>query len=289
MKHNLKYLADKILSAQFINEPFKHIYIEDFFSEEHFNEIIRSKQIVAPKVSTDAELIDKLEEVGYEAIKFPGCITNKNKYLSWLQEKKNEIPKELQSWSNTACEGFGMVFRLKKLESDILSNVNDYICGKEFNEAIAQRYDINLEKCYVDSGIQKYLNKYEISPHPDIRKKATTFMVNINPSNASEKMDHHTHYMRFKSEYKYVQKFWETNSDKDRCWVPWEWAETIKTQTKNNSIVIFSPNDDTLHGVKASYDHLVTQRTQLYGNMWYNDVPGPGKNDPTWKDFVQWR
>jgi len=270
MKHDLKYLADKILSAPFINEPFKHIYIEDFFSEEHFNEIISSKQIAAPPVNTAAELIDKLEELGYEIIEFPGCISDKNKYLSWLDQNKKSIPESLQTATNTACEGFGMVLRLKSLKPDILSVVNDYICGEEFNKAIAQRLNIDLSSCFTDSGIQKYLNRYEISPHPDIRKKASTFMVNINPSESSKEMDHHTHYMKFKPEYKYVQELWE-DSRIERCWIPWSWCESVKTQTKNNSIVIFSPSNDTLHGVKASYDHLVTQRTQLYGNMWYDN------------------
>ena len=25
-----------------------------------------------------------------------------------------------------------------------------------------------------------------------------------------------------------------------------------------------------MHGVKANYNHLLTQRTQLYGNIWYD-------------------
>ena len=33
--------------------------------------------------------------------------------------------------------------------------------------------------------------------------------------------------------------------------------------------MLFSPADDTLHGVKTDYDHLLSQRTQLYGNLWY--------------------
>ena len=37
------------------------------------------------------------------------------------------------------------------------------------------------------------------------------------------------------------------------------------------SIVLFSPSNDTLHGVKADYNHLYTQRTQLYGNLWYKE------------------
>ena len=54
--------------------------------------------------------------------------------------------------------------------------------------------------------------------------------------------------------------------------MPWDWCEVQKTQTENNSIVIFSPSNDTLHAVKADYNHLTYQRTQLYGNLWYSRV-----------------
>ena len=33
---------------------------------------------------------------------------------------------------------------------------------------------------------------------------------------------------------------------------------------------MFKPSFDTLHAVKAKYNHLVFQRTQLYGNLWFN-------------------
>ena len=32
---------------------------------------------------------------------------------------------------------------------------------------------------------------------------------------------------------------------------------------------MFSPNSKTMHAVKANYNHLNGQRTQLYGNLWY--------------------
>ena len=88
-------------------------------------------------------------------------------------------------------------------------------------------------------------------------------------SEESEKLDHHTHYMKFKKAYSYIEEFWEGNPDVDRAWVPWDWATTVKQQFKNNSIVLFSPSNSTLHSVKANYDHLITQRTQLYGNLWF--------------------
>jgi hypothetical protein len=94
-------------------------------------------------------------------------------------------------------------------------------------------------------------------------------MVNINPGHDSESLNFHTHYMRLTRSKSYVQQFWEGNPQFDRAWVPWNWAETVIRQERNNSIVLFAPSNDTLHGVKADYDHLQTQRTQLYGNIWY--------------------
>lgn len=277
MNNNLSYLTDKILTAKFRFDPFKHIYIENFFSDEHFNEIINSPQIESPNVSNDQELLDTLESTGYNIIDFPGCIQNKEEYIDW---HKNKSKSDRVSTSN---EGFGMVLRLKDIKSNLLTTINDYIKGEAFNRAIAYKFNINYDKCRIDSGIQKYLDGYEISPHADIRLKATTFMVNINPNAHSEKSDHHTHYMKFKNKYKSIQNYWET-SGTDRSWVPWDWCETVYTQSKNNSIVIFSPSNDTLHAVKASYNHLQTQRTQLYGNMWYYNNPSVGVKK-SWEDL----
>ena len=39
------YLIDKINNAKFITEPFSHILIDDFLSDEHFNEITSSPAI----------------------------------------------------------------------------------------------------------------------------------------------------------------------------------------------------------------------------------------------------
>ena len=148
-----------------------------------------------------------------------------------------------------------------------------FLISDDFNKAIAEKLNINFKDCLIDGGIQKYLDGYEISPHPDTRSKAATFMVNINPTEESEKLDHHTHYMKFKKAYSYIEEFWEGNPDVDRAWVPWDWATTVKQQFKNNSIVLFSPSNSTLHSVKANYDHLITQRTQLYGNLWFKTNP----------------
>ncbi|HZV11354.1 MAG TPA: hypothetical protein VFF94_16440, partial [Novosphingobium sp.] len=113
--------------------------------------------------------------------------------------------------------------------------------------------------------------------------KALTYMVNVNPAPDSEARDHHTHYMQLVPQRRYVQAFWDGNEALDRCWVPWDWCETQARQIANNSMVIFQPGNDTLHAVKANYNHLDYQRTQLYGNFWYPEAQTVGC--PAWEDL----
>lgn len=128
-----------------------------------------------------------------------------------------------------------------------------------------------------DAGLQKYLVGYEISPHPDIRRKALTYMVNINTGENRETQDHHTRYLRLRDAYRYVQAYWEGQiRSTTGAEVPWGWCESEQVQTRNNNLVIFSPGSDTLHAIRARYDPLVYQRTQRYGNSWYHAQPADG-------------
>lgn len=52
--------------------------------------------------------------------------------------------------------------------------------------------------------------------------------MNINNNSEIENLDFNTHLLEFKDKYKYIQKYWEENKDVQRCWVPWEWCNTIK-------------------------------------------------------------
>ncbi|MDA7840051.1 hypothetical protein N9A55_04725 [Luminiphilus sp.] len=174
------------------------------------------------------------------------------------------------------------MMRLYNLQSDILKAVNAFFGSAEFHNAVAEKFGITREYIY-DGGIQKYLDGYEISPHPDIRLKAATWMININPSPLAHAINYHTHYMEFRDSRKYVEEFWRGNQSVERAWVPWKWAHTVREQKANNSIVIFSPADNTLHGVKARYDHLLTQRTQIYGNLWYRQ--SSSKANLTWESL----
>lgn len=258
------YLLDKITNATFETEPFRHLYIEGFLNDQHFADVISSPQISIEPAKNSDDLFDKLESNGYKIISFPGTTSSKKKYIKWLQGKKSKEP-------HKACEGFGVTMRIQEYSSPLLESLNTFFHSDEIINALKEKFQIS-RPVRIDAGIQKYLHGYEISPHPDVRSKALTWMLNINPSPNSESLDFHTYYLKFKDEWKFVQESWESNLDVNTCWVPWDWCDKVKQQRKNNSIVIFMPTSNTIHAVKAHYNHLATQRTQCYGNLWYTDA-----------------
>jgi hypothetical protein len=267
MTENFTYLIDKIKKAKFQELPFKHLELNEFLNEKDFNEITSSREINLPEQETDENLFEELFKYGYKIIPFPGAITDHKQYI---ENHKRRIPIE----SHSACESSGVVLRLMKPNTKILIDLKNFIESKEFNLVIAEKFNLDLEQCSIDTGIQKYLDGYEISPHPDLRKKALTFMININTSEQAFKESYHTHYLEFKINKNYVKEYWKGNPYAERCWIPWDWCVTKKQQKNNNSIVIFSPSFDSLHAIKANYSHLKNQRTQIYGNLWYKNEKG---------------
>ena len=53
-----KYLIEKIHDAGFKSEPFTHLYIKNFLSDEHFNAITSSDEINLPPQTTDKRLFE---------------------------------------------------------------------------------------------------------------------------------------------------------------------------------------------------------------------------------------
>jgi hypothetical protein len=275
------YILDKIANAPFESEPFRHVYIENLFSADHFLEITSAPEINIHPAESDEALFADLYKHNYKEIEFPGTTTNIKEYLRWHKKPFSDKPVDQR-----LCDGFGVTLRLQKpTDGSILQQLAQFFKSDDFWEIAAGKFNINLDDVKTDIGLQKYLDGYEISPHPDIRLKALTFMINMNPAPNSEAIDYHTHYLKFKPERQYVQSYWAEHRDEDRFWVPWSWCTTCKQQTRNNSVVLFSPADDTMHAVKASYNHLLTQRTQYYGNLWYKT--SQVKTKPSWRDFAQ--
>ena len=56
------YLIDKIYSAEFTENPFKFIYVEDFFTEDHFTRITNCKQIKVPEFKSTEEMCSRLTD-----------------------------------------------------------------------------------------------------------------------------------------------------------------------------------------------------------------------------------
>lgn len=270
------YLLEKIESSDFCAEPFTHLEISNFLSDEHFQAVIASEQVQISTSQTSVALIDQLLDKGYEPIPFPGCTTSVQDYLNWIEGKVNHGNHEV-------CEGFGITFRLQSPQSKVLRDLDIFFKSSIFKKQLEDKFGITRPTT-METGLQKYLHGYEISPHPDVRKKALTYMLNVNPSNRSEELDIHTHYLKFKPKKQFISEFWRYNDQYDRCWVPWEWCDTCKQQYLNNSIVLFSPSWDTLHAIKLNYNHLETQRTQFYGNLWYDDCAFLSK--PQYSDFI---
>ena len=260
--NRFNYLIEKIKKTEFQTKPFNFIYIENFLSKEDLKEIISAKEInTSIEEKSDRELIKLLEENNYVSQDFPGCTTNKEKYI-YNRRKNNKV--------KSIYDGLGYVMRLMTTKTDVVTELNEFFSSNEFKDSICRKFNLE-EELNIDTGIQKYLSNYAIAPHPDVRSKAATWMLNINTHESAETAAIHTNLCSFKDEYKYIHSFWNKNLNFDRAWVPWNWCNTDFTSTKNNSIILFSPNDYSLHSIKLNYNHFPFQRTQFYGNLWYTN------------------
>jgi hypothetical protein len=264
MLDRFAYLAERLRDAEILTEPFPHIYLSDFLSETDFKAVSTAEEVALDPARDAPDLLESLERAGYEPITFPGCTTSKEDYLAWLSQEKK------LSNTHEACEGQGMALRLETPVSPDVEELSDFFSSQELADLLREKFAL-VGDTRIEAGVQKYLHGYEISPHPDIREKALTWMLNVNPAPDAERYPFHTQYMKLTPPRSYLAPFWQHNPDVQTCWVPWDWCETTKTQPDNNSIVVFAPRWDTFHAIRAHYDHLATQRTQFYGNLWYTD------------------
>lgn len=259
--NEFNYLSEKILTTEFSQEPFKHIIIEDFLSAEHLNKILNDPQIHWEETKTTEDLIGKLYQENYEVQKFPGCIQNPKEYVTRL--KTNDFP---TGRKGNPVESFGITFRIRQYKNNFTRSLIDYLNGNEFKQALETKFKIQ-NKNRIITAIQKNLSHYEISPHPDVREKELTYLLNINKDSSVDNEPVHTQLLSFKDEWKFIPEYWNTHLSENRCWIPWDWCDTKMITNKNNSIVLFKPDIDTLHGIKLKYNHNKFQRTQIYGNL----------------------
>lgn len=139
----------------------------------------------------------------------PGCITSIDEYLEFIESPSRTINKRLvKDYGKGIIESYGMSLYLKEHKSTAVKSLMEFIKGEQFKSCLEEKFALERET-YLDTGIQKYLSGYEISPHPDARRKALTYMLNINTSALSEAMEIHTRLMTLKDEYKYLYDLWK--------------------------------------------------------------------------------
>lgn len=258
------YLINKISDAKFFDEPFKHIYIDNFLSESHFSELTAS--ISTPAARNTRELINYLFHSHYILAETSAHSFNMEKYVKDYEEGFPER-------GPTAVGFHGIAFKLlkRRLEkNNLLKSLVRFMNSSVFHYCLRNKFSIK-ESTDIKSSVQKHLSGYEVSPHPGSRTKALIYSLNVNPSSELEKMKVHTRLLSLKPEYEYVKRFWDKNPDYDTTFLPWSWCSTKKIINENNSLIIFSPSNETTHAEKLKYNHLLFQRTQIKGELLYKD------------------
>ena len=89
-------------------------------------------------------------------------------------------------------EGFGLAMRLRKIREPLLERLVAFLNGERFQCVLAAKFDV-VRPTRIETAIQKYLTGYEISPHPDIRSKCLTYLLNINTHAVADELSIHTH------------------------------------------------------------------------------------------------
>jgi len=277
------YLIEKLRDAEFISYPFDHLEIENFLSEEHFNIINSDSQIHFEEQKSHNELRNKLRENLYKPISFPGCTTDEDEYYDMLNNGNISSVKSGVKGADT--EGVGIAYNLTEIRNSFIKKLIEFLNSSVFEDALRNKFEIEGQTRIV-TRIQKYVTGYEISPHPDTRTKALTYLLNINKDNRAESFDIHTGLLKFKDDYTFIYDYWNSHPEENRSWIAWDWCTIEKSVSKNNSIVLFKPSNYSLHSVKLDYNHLPFQRTQIYGNLMFNN-PAPIKPGPQIEDFEQ--
>jgi len=215
-----EYLLDKIDTAEICTNPFNHLHIVNFLNEKHLSTILQDDQIHFEACENTRELIRKIKSRNYVVQGFPGCVTNIEEYLDFIESGEKKT-------TDATKEGCGIAFRIQTYKTPIISNLMMFLNGSECKAAMIRKFKVQ-DEAVILTAIQKYLTGYAISPHPDGRQKCMTYLLNINKDDSVSEFDVHTHLLKFKPEKSFIYDAWKKNSNRDRCWVPWEWCETVK-------------------------------------------------------------
>lgn len=275
--HNFDYVLKKIENAPIITDPYPHIIISNFLSDNDYDNLLYSHHIDIydksclhiPKVNTYNELKSKLQYAGWEPISYPGAVSGKTG--SDLLNRPT---------------GKGLVYKLVDKKADGENGIRTYL------DMFLTRTDNTLNNTSVNTFINTLLNKfkyannigwnvyeynkdlngYEISPHPDVSGKLVTYQLNLAPDNLLAEYNLATRLLKLRPEYTdEIEKLAKTRA---RPWGLWEWFdETSSVPFIGNTFFAFPPTNDTYHAVKLEeYPEKIQQRTMIRGFILSNEL-----------------
>ena len=233
----MDYILEKIKSAKIIEKPFPHIIIPNFLEENDIENIIDNIEI------DNLNQIDKK----YKKVVYPGAKS--------ATEELTQRP-----------TGVGLVYALKEEYSKNNIKLNKILNSEDFKNVLFKKLNIpiNIDGWNVFQ-INKDLNGYEISPHPDITGKVITYQINLSNTDNLDNYDLSTKFHSIKPEcLKYIDALSKKNK---RPWGKWEWFDKGKSiPYKQNTFMAFAPSDISYHSVKLeNYPQEKYQRTMLRG------------------------
>ncbi len=233
----MNYIIKKIQDSVIIEKPFPHIIIHNFFEDEDLTKILNNIEI---------ENLNEIEKK-YIKVHYPGA-----------KSSKEELTKR--------PTGVGLVYALKEDYHKNNVKLNKVLNSEDFKKVLFKKLNIpkNIDGWNVYQ-INKDLNGYEISPHPDITGKVITYQINLSNTDILDNYDLSTKFHTIKPEcLKYIK---ELSKKKLRPWGKWEWFDKGKSITyTQNTFMAFAPSDISYHSVKLeNYPQEKYQRTMLRG------------------------
>jgi hypothetical protein len=249
-------LADKLDKAAIREYPFRHILIENFLPQSILERLLEAATV---PYADSFKKLKATHKIDWKVQPFPGCARG---WIEYQVKRKLGMP-----WNDPRLSGQGLALRYNGA-SPIIEKVTSAMTSDIFIDAVCRKLSIQ-DSVSASSGLQKYLNGYEIAPHTDPAGKKATMLINLGV-NGFRCNGTGTKLMRTKPEKRHIETFWSNNRHIEPDWILWEWCEEHAIVDGVNDFLLFHPTGETIHAVKCEYDHLRGQRMQVYSDLWLN-------------------
>lgn len=218
MSTETKHICNSVLQSELYVDPFNHLYINNFFSNNFYNDLLNFLPIK-----------EKYTQI------------NKTKSVS------ADYPDERYIF-NITPESFNQLYNDQKL---FFGEVVNCLMSKEFFETVVNKFtingsDVNSQDLNLRLALVKDLTNYNLGAHTDSKKKFMTFLFYLPKdtsnkhvgtslyklkNNSNNNISFNNHYSKEKTEELFEEK---------------KLAEFLP-----NSVLIFPRTDYSYHGVSS--------------------------------------